>query len=54
MSGSAEFAITIDTSPKVAVGTARPGKAENNEPQPKPDQRKASAVAPADHTEHAK
>jgi hypothetical protein len=45
MSGSAEFAITIDTSPNVTVGAARPGKAENNAAPQKPAQ---PAAAPAD------
>jgi hypothetical protein len=46
MSGSAEFAITIDTSPTVTVGAARPGKAENNAAPQKPAQ--PAAAAPAD------
>ena len=49
MSGSAEFAITIDTSPKVTVGAAHPGKAENNAPQPRAEQPKAVTPAPAEH-----
>ncbi len=51
MSGSAEFAITIDTSPKVTVGASHPGKAQNNEPQaPKADKGSPPAVAPAEHS----
>jgi len=48
MSGSAEFAITIDTSPKVTLGAPRPGKAQNNEPQPKAEQPAPVPAAPAD------
>jgi hypothetical protein len=48
MNGSAEFAITIDTSPKVTFGAPRPGKAPNNEPQPKAEQPAPVPAAPAD------
>ncbi len=48
MSGSAEFAITIDTSPRVTFGAPRPGKADKNGPQPKAEQPAAVPVAPAE------
>ena len=46
MSGSAEFVITIDTSPKVAVGGPRP-KNEANPPAAKPEEPRRAAAASA-------
>jgi len=52
MSGAAEFAITIDTSPKATLGGPHPGNPENQAPNPKADQPKSPAPAAADTPAH--